>query len=459
VNKKLIYVVIGLIVLCVAYPGCAWLIGVRVEASMAKREQTVQDQFPGALTVISRQYQRGVFGATEELTYGIDPSLLKALRPIVAIPDAAALRITVRNTIHHGPLPRFRTVGLATFSTDVTLPPDLSAKLRQLLGGEPAIQMRGRLGWFGGTTTVIESPSYQGQLADGTQINWHGLEATGTASSNLSSTSIDGSAAGIGLKSAKFQAEVDGVHVSTDLKRAFDVLYTGPFSMKIDTVKWQSVPASGQSLVQGVSIGGESSADGDYYKSAVDFGVDRVQTPRFSVTHAGYAISFEHLYGPTLAAMTKAMRGSAANTGVGAQPLTAAGMETLKKSGIELLLHEPIIAISRVGFAMPEGELRLSATASEPGLKREDIENRDGPQFQAALIEHLNVVADLRIDAALLTRLLADSARKDAVNAQIASLERQGYIKRDGTALTSHVTFVGGSIAVNGKPYVPTPPQ
>jgi Bacterial protein of unknown function (DUF945) len=170
-------------------------------------------------------------------------------------------------------------------------------------------------------------------------------------------------------------------------------------------------------------------------------------------------MSFEHLYGPTLAVMTKAMRASGVSTGVPTQPLTAAALETLKKNGIELLLHEPIISISRVGFVMPEGELRLSATASEPGLKREDIENRDGPQFQAALIEHLNVVADLRIDAALLTRLLANNARKDAVNAQIASLERQGYIKRDGTALTSHVTFVGGSIAVNGKPYVPTPPQ
>ncbi len=79
------------------------------------------------------------------------------------------------------------------------------------------------------------------------------------------------------------------------------------------------------------------------------------------------------------------------------------------KNGTELLLHEPVFSISRIGFAMPQGEVRLSATASEPGLKRAEIENRDGPQVQAALMEHLNVVADLRIDAALLNRLLADS--------------------------------------------------
>ncbi len=159
-NKKIIYVVVGVVVLCVAYPGCAWLIGLRVEASMAKREQTVRDQFPGTVTLISRHYQRGVFGATEDLTYGVGTPTLSALGPITGIPDLSALRITVRNTIHHGPLPQFRSIGLATVSTDVTLPPQLSAKLRQLLGGAPAFQIHSRLGWLGGTTTVIESPDH-----------------------------------------------------------------------------------------------------------------------------------------------------------------------------------------------------------------------------------------------------------------------------------------------------------
>ncbi len=168
-NKKLKYAVIGFVVLCVAYPGVAWLIGLRVEASIAKREKSTMDQFPGNATVISRHYQRGVFGATEELTYGVGPATLSALGPMAAaLPDLAGWRITVRNTIHHGPLPQFRTIGLATISTDITLPPQLSAKLRQWLGGEPAFQIHSHLGWFGDTTTVVESPGYQGQLADGT---------------------------------------------------------------------------------------------------------------------------------------------------------------------------------------------------------------------------------------------------------------------------------------------------
>ena len=75
----------------------------------------------------------------------------------------------------------------------------------------------------------------------------------------------------------------------------------------------------------------------------------------------------------------------------------------------------------------------------------------------AALIQHLNVVADLRVDAALATHLLETSGRKDALAAQIDALEHQGYIKRDGTALTAHVTFAAGKVTVNGLPYPPAP--
>jgi hypothetical protein len=52
---------------------------------------------------------------------------------------------------------------------------------------------------------------------------------------------------------------------------------------------------------------------------------------------------------------------------------------------------------------MPEGELRLSATASAPGLKREDF---DGGPLQPALMQH-----------------------------------------------PAHLTFGGGKLAVNGLPY------
>ena len=443
VNKKTTYVGIGLVVLCLAYPGFAWLIGLRVEAALLKREQQAMDQSHGTVTLISRQYHRGVYGATEELTYGLGAAGLRALAPLAGISDVAALHLIVRNTIHHGPLPQFRTVGLATFTTKIELPTQLSVKLRALLGGEPAIQIRGRLGWFGGETTVIASPGFEAHLADGSRISWRELKATSSSNGNLSSISIDWTLAGFEIKSAKAHMQLEALQAQADLKRVFEGLYTGPFSMKIAAVKWQPQSSSSQTLIRGLTISGTGSADGDYYNSAMQFAADAVQTSGFSITHAGYAISFEHLHGPTLAAMMKS---------AGSQPPAAAAAQTMTQNFTELLLHEPVLNITHIGFAMPEGEMGLSAKASVPGLKREDL---DGPQLQPALMQHLNVVADLRIDAALVMRLLASSGRKDALAAQIDALEHQGYIKRDGKAWTAHVALTGGKLTVNGQPYPP----
>jgi uncharacterized protein YdgA (DUF945 family) len=453
-NRTAKYLLIGLVVLCLAYPGMAWLIGFQVEASSLKREQQALDQYPGSITLISRHYHRGVYGATEELIYGFSASALRALAPLAPITDAGALQVTVRNTIHHGPLPQFRSIALATLTTQVELPAQLSAKLRALLGGAPAIEIHSRLGWLGGMTTVIASPGYEGRLTDGTQISWHGLRATSSANSDLSSRSFDGSLDSFEVAAAKLHVQMAGLHVGADWKRVFGGLYTGPLDLKVTTVKWQTLPASGQGLLQGLSISGSGSADGDYYSSAVQFGADVLQTSGFSVTHAGYALSFEHLHGPTLAAMMQDARGSAVNAGAATPPSSAPPLANMKKNGIELLLHEPVLNITRIGFTMPEGELRFSAKASAPGLKREDL---DGPQLQGTLMEHLNVVADLRIDTALATRLMAGNARKDALTAQLAELERQGFIKRDGAALTSHLAFTGGSMTVNGHAYPPRP--
>lgn len=445
-------VVIVLAVLILAYPGFAWLIGLQVEASTLKGEQQALAAYPGAITIISRQYQRSVFGATEVLTYGLGTEVSRALAPLAGITDVAGMRMVVRNTYHHGPLPQFRTVALATFSSKVELPPQLATKIRALLGGEPIFEIRGRLGWFGGTTTVVTSPGYEVHLASGSQLSWRALDVSSSTNADLSSASIDGKLAGFEAKSAKLQVQLQDLQISADWKKVFGGMYAGPFSLKIATVKWLPQAPSPPGSIQGFSIAANGSVDGDYYTSTVQFGADAVRASEYSITHAIYAISFEHLHGPTLAKITHEVREMRAKADPTAPQSPAAALDELKKGAVELLVHDPVMNVSQIGFVMPEGALRLSARVSAPGLKREDL---DGPQLPAALMQHLNIVADLRIDAALLTRLLASNARKDTFAAQIDALEKQGYIKRDGAALTAHVTVTGTKIAVNGKPYPP----
>ena len=63
----------------------------------------------------------------------------------------------------------------------------------------------------------------------------------------------------------------------------------------------------------------------------------------------------------------------------------------------------------------------------------------------------------MRIDTALLDKLLDSTGKGDTIAAQMQGLQRQGYLKLDGKALTTHLTFQGGHLKVNDLPFPPMP--
>jgi len=127
-------------------------------------------------------------------------------------------------------------------------------------------------------------------------------------------------------------------------------------------------------------------------------------------------------------------------------------LDAFREHGIDLLAHDPVLEIPRIGFVMPEGEARFRAKLSAPGLTREELQS---PTLAAAILRHLQGDADLTIDAALLEKLLSGSQNGAAVRQQLATLQRQGYVKEAGTQYTIHVTYEHGRTVVNGLPFPP----
>jgi uncharacterized protein YdgA (DUF945 family) len=130
--------------------------------------------------------------------------------------------------------------------------------------------------------------------------------------------------------------------------------------------------------------------------------------------------------------------------------------DTFRERGLDVLLHDPVIEVPRIGFVMPEGEMHLSAKVSAPGLTREELQ---GPALKAAILQHLQAQADLRVDAALMDRLLSASAYRDTAQQQLVTLERQGYLKHEGSQYTAHVAYQSGKLSVNGQPFPAVGPQ
>jgi hypothetical protein len=92
--------------------------------------------------------------------------------------------------------------------------------------------------------------------------------------------------------------------------------------------------------------------------------------------------------------------------------------------------------------------------AGAHGFTRAEIDGPPG-ELKSAIAKHVQASADLRIDTALLDKLLDTSGNADKFTAQLQGLQRQGYLKLDGKALTTHLAFEGGQLQVNGLPFPP----
>src|SRR5690348_17383335 len=105
---------------------------------MQHNAQQVMDQFP-SLTLVKREYHRGVYRSTEVATWGLHNPALQAMKAAAAgLPSSATLTIT--STIRHGPFPGGHAVALAVVDSTLVTPPALQSELSGALGSKPILQ-------------------------------------------------------------------------------------------------------------------------------------------------------------------------------------------------------------------------------------------------------------------------------------------------------------------------------
>ena len=456
-NRRIGIWIIVVLVVVVGYPAAAWLIGLGVEHRWEQREQQILEKYP-YVAVVKRDYHRGVYSATEEVTYGLRGPFLNSLR---AIPGSAAwggdLQLTLRHTIHHGPLPQLRAFAPATVDTQWELPPKLSQQLAAAFGSKTYLTVHTRMKWLGGSTTVLRSSAFQQQLSDDTTLAWRGFDGRVDLGRDIGAASVRLTFPGVDLKSAKGTLGLQDLKLSMDLQPAFDELTVGSMNMTVARVDIDQTAKGFKASAQSLSLDSKSSVNGEYVDMDVRFGVDALQAGQFSATRLGYECRFDHIHGPSLASFTKDMRTAQAATS-STMPSPDKIQAVFKTDGIEILLRDPVLEIPRVGFVMPEGELLISLKATMPGIARAEL---DGPPnvIIPAIVKHLQASADVRIDKALLDKLLNSSGKSDTLTTQLQALQGQGYIKLDGQALTTHLRYQGGQLRVNNQPFPSRPAQ
>lgn len=447
---------IGLIIalaLVLAYPTAAWVIGIVVEKQNEADEQKKLGETPYAVRT-KRDYQRGIFSSVERSTYQFSLPMAKGA---AGNSPFGSWHLTTHCVIYHGPLPRLRTLALATADCDAELPPELGQNVKAALEGKPPVELHIRTGWLGGSTTAFTSPAFALKLENGATVNWRGIAGTLETGRGWSTWSGSFTAPGLTVDHASTHADIGTLTFTADMRRVYDTLDIGKASVKLAAATVHSGDLDKDVVLKGVTVSAVSSQSGDYVDSAVELAVDAVEAKQFSATRVGYAFRLNHAHGPSLAALSKAMREVQREALTANRDAFQAKLrDALREHGIDVLSHDPVLEIPRIGFTMPEGEARLSAKLSAPGLTREELQ---GPAMPAGILHHLQAEADLSIDAALLDKMLSGNQNGDAVRQHLATLQRQGYVKQAGSRYTVHVTYEHGKTVVNGLPFPPVGPH
>ncbi len=437
---------IAVVAVPAAYTAAAWLIGMNVQGQLESREQEVLSS-ARYVQLTHHEYARGIFSATEQSTYSLRMPLPGA-GVIAGSGGGSLLQLTIRNRIFHGPLPNFRSIGLASVDTEFVPPPLVASALASAFGGRPALTFRTKMGWFGGSSAQFSSPAFHVQLPTGGTLSSQGLQGSAENTRGLASWSMHVTSGGFGFAGPSGRSDFGAIGFDAKMRRAFDVIYVGDSALKLARADFEG--GNGNSFrLTGLSIRGTSTADSQYVDIAADLSAEEAKTQKLSFSRLLYSMRLSHLDGNSLAALTQALRSA---PGAGATPSPAAARDAFNRYGVDILVHDPVIEIPRIAFAMPEGAFQLSAKLAAHGIKREDL---SGPGGFMALVPHLDATLDAQVDAALLDKLIASTAQPDQRSAQLAQLERQGLLKRNGATFGIQLGYRAGKLTINGQPYPP----
>ena len=465
-DRSIRLALVVIVVVALAYPAAAWVLGFSVERQWQEREQYALAQIP-YITVVKRDYRRGVYSSTEEVTYSVGGSILNTLRAAGHGDWADHAQFTIRNTIHHGPLPQLRAFAPATVDTEMVLSPHVREKLATALGNKGGLTIHTRMKWLGGGTTIVTSTPFQIQTPQGGEFSWRGGDARIEYGRNYGSQAATFDSPGFSLQNPLPNADSASLvkvtfgsfKLATDTQLVFDAMHVGTMHFTLADFAIENPAKDFKLTLQKLALDSKSQVTGEYVDTGVIIGTGALQAPKFAATRLNYEVHLDHIHGPSAAALIRALRAAQVEAATTSSPPADAGqkmLEAFQTSGIDILLHDPVIDVQHTGFTTPDGELVLSVKATMPGVTRADLVFNPRT-VMATAVKFLQASADVRIDTALLDKLLDGSGNGDTITTQLQGLQRQGYIKLDGKALTTHLVFQNGHLKINDLAFPPMP--
>ena len=428
----------------------------QIEAEIPKLEQVLP------LKVTQSTYDKGLFSSTHRFS----------LVPGCGDDKAGhGFSLNVRQHIKHGPLPGWTSVGRATVDTELLMPSEAQAFLKDFPEGGPLIKGHTLFGLFGSSDTSISTPKLEFQEAKGKgqlsvdelvlrvrqsaggkinyEMNWPGLTVM----------SVGGPSGG--------NVEIEGLTVRGDTRiddknPLWFLAGKGEFELKSAEINVQ--PPSGKLLKMALSkLAGDSTTtfeDGLLNKVSHLKGEGAVNDFQFSKLQ--FDTSAKRLDAGTYALLLQQATSPQALCGADTDPAALmAKAEATMAAMTSMLVHNPEIAVDNLALEVDGHAGELAYAFGAKGITADEAKS---PELHTVLFNKAYASGRFKVPMAWLEKAMVDTAPerqaqdRAMLEAMVAQAVDAGYVKRENNVLSSKFTLEKGELKVNEKPFSPALP-
>ncbi|MBK8525119.1 MAG: YdgA family protein [Betaproteobacteria bacterium] len=481
--------------LALAYPAAAWVMGQQIETAIGEHYQLLAEN-PSA-KIVSRDYQRGVFSATETVTIELFSNVTAAVarqqqeamaaNPGVKLPPVKPLQIAVRSVIRHGPLPGFSKLAAAVVDSELVLDGELQQQVAAVFGTQKPLEVHSEYRFDGGGISTVRSPGFSthwaaGEGAGRNTLVWEGLRIDVDFAKGLKSYTLQAEAPKLTINDSKGGGmSMNDMRLQATQQRLFEddpLLYVGEQKMTLAQLGVRPVKEADPVVLKQVVYDVAMPVSGEYVDMIARLGAASLQVGKQEFGPANYDFSLRHLHGRTLATLyrtlVKIYGDPTLSMAAGANP--AQLWAPVAKPATDLLKHAPEFRLDRLSFRSPHGDATLAARVALKDFAETDLAN---PML---LVAKLDAAAEIALPEALVGAMAstlpagsraAEAAaengegvvvpsaeelaeqRSEKLRQQLSLFIEQGLVQREGTQIKSKLAFSRGQMTINGKPFNP----
>ena len=473
--------------IAVAYGGSTWFAGSKVKSVY----DTTFDELPkqtALVRVVERKYERGFLGAVSTVTLEIGCAAdAAAAKPAdggeaddedgdeAGSKPPKPFRITVQDTIHHGPLAG-GTLAAATIDSELVLDIKAQAGAEKLFGKAKPLTAHTKVGFDGAYTSDFTiAPAKLAEDGKG-QLTWQGaqarVEVNGARTKARYEMTMPGldfndAAKGLQMKMGKFTAKAD-----MDSSAGW-ILATGKSDARLDAFEFTATKGLGGNadadapagthkpvkvLLQNIDLTGEASIkDGLYASEGTVKGQGKIgetSIDKFEMSSGARRIHAAGYKKLADAWLQSSAAGGCGKSSKASQAAMQALADQLAPDLKAMAKYSPEFGLDKMVVEIGGKRAEVSYTAGMVGVTDEDLQ----APGMALLMKRGVLKANARLPMQWLEQVAATGAESgqtpppEMVAGLVEQGEGMGFVKRDGTDITSQVEYSEGSLKVNGKP-------